>query len=280
MENAVDALKIAAAILVFIIAIGSSFSLFGTAKHTADSIVTMRDKQAYLDVAEFDNGVLYTSTESIESMADDEAIGGVNNNGHRVVKVDDVVSTILRYNKEKYGVTIIDYSSKKVLFRFDSNTENVMRRWNNIVHDHIKGKSPEQQRDDYVEKIKDQIDTPLYVPRDDIKLTKDSLAEIYAIEDGDGRTTCGAPWYGNDEQIRRRIVCELFGEEYEYNKQKFKRLNPLYNKLIGASQIIEVTNEIDQSDYLKDTDGAGNEVETNLLMTYEMPAVEVVYILR
>ena len=64
MENAADALKLAAAILIFIIAIATSFSLFGTAKETADSIITMRDKQAYLEAAELDNGILYTSSGS------------------------------------------------------------------------------------------------------------------------------------------------------------------------------------------------------------------------
>ena len=66
MENAVDAIKIASAILIFIIAFACSFSLFGTAKQTADSIITMRDKQAYLETAEEDvDGILYTSSSSI-----------------------------------------------------------------------------------------------------------------------------------------------------------------------------------------------------------------------
>ena len=66
MENAVNALKMAAAILIFIIAIATSFSLFGTAKQTADSIIGMRDKQAYLEAAEVDNGILYTSSSAIQ----------------------------------------------------------------------------------------------------------------------------------------------------------------------------------------------------------------------
>ena len=66
MENAVDALKMAAAILIFIIALATSFSIFGTAKETADSIITMRDKQAYLAAAELDNGILYTSSSAIQ----------------------------------------------------------------------------------------------------------------------------------------------------------------------------------------------------------------------
>ena len=51
MENVAEALKMAAAVLIFIIAIATSFSIFGTAKQTSDSIITMRDKQAYLESA-------------------------------------------------------------------------------------------------------------------------------------------------------------------------------------------------------------------------------------
>ena len=138
MENAVDALKIAAAALIFIIAISSSFSLFGTAKQTADSIVTMRDKQAYLDAAELDGGILYTSASEIkgeDTTADKgtkSSIGGVTINGDRIVTISDVISTIYRYSKEKYGVTIVDRDTKEVIVRYDSNTERVMSIWNSV----------------------------------------------------------------------------------------------------------------------------------------------------
>ena len=105
MENAANALKMAAAILIFIIAIASSFSLFGTAKQTADSIIGMRNKQKYLEVAELDK-VLYTSSETIRSAE------GFTSNGDRIVDVSDVISTIFRYSKEKYGVTIIQADGK------------------------------------------------------------------------------------------------------------------------------------------------------------------------
>lgn len=136
MENAVDALKMAAAVLVFVIAIASSFSLFGTAKHTADSIITMRDKQSYLDAAELDGGILYTSTSAIqgETGLTEEEIQdqlGVTTKGDRIVTVEDVISTIYRYSKEKYGVTIVQKNGE-VLARFDSNTEQVMSIWNSI----------------------------------------------------------------------------------------------------------------------------------------------------
>ena len=66
MENAVDALKTAVAVLIFIIAITASFTMFAKAKVTADSIITSKDKQEYLESAELDE-VLYTDSESIKT---------------------------------------------------------------------------------------------------------------------------------------------------------------------------------------------------------------------
>lgn len=132
MENAVDALKMAVAVLIFIIAIASSFSLFGTAKRTADSIIAMRDKQSYLEAAELDGGILYTSSKIIEdddtTNVKESSIDGVTTKGDRIVGVEDVISTIYRYSKEKYGVTIIEVNGK-VIARYDSNTDKMMTMW-------------------------------------------------------------------------------------------------------------------------------------------------------
>jgi len=145
MENAVDALKMAAAALIFIIAIGTSFSIFGTAKQTADSIVGMRDKQAYLESASLDNGILYTSStaiqgdttglteEQIEAQKKEKSnIIGVTKNGDRIVTINDIISTLYRYSKEKYGVTIVKENGT-VLARFDSTTESLMTMYSSIV---------------------------------------------------------------------------------------------------------------------------------------------------
>ena len=70
MENAAQALKTAAAVLIFVIAITVSFTMFSKAKATADAIITSKDNQEYLEAAELDTGILYTSSEAIEK-ADD-----------------------------------------------------------------------------------------------------------------------------------------------------------------------------------------------------------------
>ena len=134
MENAVDALKLSAAILIFIIAIVSSFSLFGTAKKTADSIISMRDKQAYLEAAELDGGILYTSSEAING----GKVSGVTTNGHRIVGMEDVFSTIYRYAIENYSVTIINKVTKEVIARYDTNLEDYVKNHNGNVLEEYK----------------------------------------------------------------------------------------------------------------------------------------------
>lgn len=274
MENAVDALKMAAAVLIFVIAIGSSFSLFGTAKSTADSIITMRDKQSYLEAAELDNGILYTSSSKIKENYNDENkvkesdIQGVTTKGDRIVKVEDVISTIYRYSKEKYGVTIMKIDGN-IIARYDSNTDQIMSLWNSV-----------KNKNDYTEKLNENTKTA-YI--NNPKFNTNKLEELYNIEiiGGSSKQKCGAPWYGNDEQIRKRISCDLNGKTYEYNNQKHKGESiKLLEKLEEADTIVEVINEIDNSIYLKDKDKDGTDKTTDLLQQYEMPTIEVVYIIN
>lgn len=276
MENAASALKMSAAILIFIIAIGASFSLFGTAKQTADSIITMRDKQKYLEAAELDNGILYTSSEAIkgDGTATDittEYISGVTIKGDRVVEIDDVISTIYRYAKEKYGVTIIK-SDGTVIARFDSNTESIIRQYNEI----------KDKLELYQNKLKEHISTT-YVNSDSIKFPEDKLEELYTIKvevpDPTDPTSFniiekyGAPWYGNQNEIEKRVNADISGDAYKYNGQEYQG-KELHSKLKDdGTKIVEVTNEIDQSTYLKDGDNI-----TDLLQQYQMPTVEIIYI--
>lgn len=259
MENVAEALKMAAAVLIFIIAIATSFSIFGTAKQTSDSIITMRDKQAYLESAEVDNGILYTSSTAIKS----GNVNGVNTNGDRLVKKEDVYSTIYRYAKEKYGVTIMD-TNGNIYARFDSNTENVMRQYGNI-----------ESLTGYLEILKKNLKTT-YV--NEVKLNEEKLKKLYEIktqnkENGNYKTTCGAPWYGNNEQIKKRINININGGTYENNGQKYK-IEKSLNEILNGKKIIEVVNEIDQSKYLSDGDQ-----KTDLLQQYSMPTVEIIYII-
>ena len=262
MENAADALKMAAAILIFIIAIASAFSLFGTAKQTADSIVGRRDKQTYLESAQLDNGILYTSSSAIEgndltAAIEMEFVAGVTTKGDRVVKKDDVFSTIYRYSQEKYGVTIAKKDGT-VIARFDSATESVIAQYRNVTEKALEKFIPELNKN-----TKNN-----YVTNDMFEFNSKNRNTLYTIYGN-----CNAPWYGNQREIKKRVNADIKGEEYSYNGQTYQGKG-LLNILKNASKIVEVTNEIDQSTYLED-----NGTTTNLLQQYQMPIVEIIYII-
>ena len=251
MENAVDALKTAVAVLIFIIAITASFTMFAKAKVTADSIITSRDKQEYLESAELKDK-LYINSKDVES-------------GN--VQVEDVISSIYRYNLEKYGVTIVNKNGT-VLARFDSNTENIMRQWYNIVDKD--GKTADSIRNEFAEKIKNniQINAKKYLNSgQEISLDKTSLESLYKVDvTGNTSIKVGAPWYGNESEIIKRCNADINGITYNYNSIDYQG-KKIYNTLKNKS-IIEVINEIDNSKYVGNT----------LLQDYQLPTIEIVYI--
>lgn len=80
MENAADALKIAFAVLIFVIAITMTFMSISQAKATADAVISMTDKTNYYDY--------YEGTEET------------------IVGIDTLISTLYRYHKESFWITI------------------------------------------------------------------------------------------------------------------------------------------------------------------------------
>ena len=85
MENAVDALKIAAAVLVFVIALTIAFALLSQAKATSDIMLFASDKTNY-----------YTYSNEAENKAG------------RIVGADVVISSLYRYYKESVVVRIVE----------------------------------------------------------------------------------------------------------------------------------------------------------------------------
>ena len=203
MENAVQALKTAAAVLIFVIAITVTFTMFSKAKQTADVVTKSQDEQEYLEAADL-AGTLYTTTESA-STGDNATI---TTDGYRIVDSDDVISTIYRYNLEKYGVTLVT-SEKAVIARFDSNTENVIRQWYNIqdgTNSAGQRVTANEQKQNYVETIKNNITVTIDGDTFEPSLSTEILEDLYEITvEGNNKIQCGAPWYGNETEIIKRI---------------------------------------------------------------------------
>ena len=85
MENAVDALKIAFGVLVFVIALTVAFALLSQAKATSDIMLFASDKTNY-----------YTYSNEAD------------NSAGRIVGADVVISSLYRYYKESVVVRVYD----------------------------------------------------------------------------------------------------------------------------------------------------------------------------
>lgn len=86
MENATDALKIAFAIFVFVLAITTTYMLVSLAKSTADNVLYRADKTNYYD--------------PIKS-----------NEKNRIVSCEEVISALYRCYEESLSVTVVLDSS-------------------------------------------------------------------------------------------------------------------------------------------------------------------------
>ena len=98
MEDAVQALKMAFAVFVFVIAISVAFYVLSKAKATSETIFYVSDKTNYYD--------------NVES----------NSNVTRTVGLETVIPTLYRYYRENFMVQIMDVSGN-VLQVFDTTTE-------------------------------------------------------------------------------------------------------------------------------------------------------------
>lgn len=87
MENAVDALKMAFAVIVFVMALSISINMFSNARETADIVLHSSDITEYMQFQEAIEG-----TES------------------RIVGMETIVPTLYKYYKENYTVIFRDAS--------------------------------------------------------------------------------------------------------------------------------------------------------------------------
>ena len=91
MESAVDALKMAFAVFVFVIALTSSMMVFGQAKETSEHVFYMTDKTNFYD---------YET--------------GNNRQDGRIVSGETIIPTLYRYYKENFNVIIIPKNKNKL----------------------------------------------------------------------------------------------------------------------------------------------------------------------
>jgi len=106
MENALDAMKMAFGMLVFVIALSASMYLLNTATSTSQILLYYADETNYLDNINIDATDIVTK---------------------RVVNVETIIPTLYRYYKENFAVQIYNSNGDLVQI-FDVNIEGKVRK--------------------------------------------------------------------------------------------------------------------------------------------------------
>ena len=92
MENAVDALKIAFAVFVFVMALSLAMYMFTMAGETADLVLAKSDVTGYMDYE-----ILRADEENVTYIGDD-----------RIVGLETIIPTLYKYYKENYTVIFLE----------------------------------------------------------------------------------------------------------------------------------------------------------------------------
>ena len=120
-DNISNALLMAAAMLIFIIAVTVTFSLISQTKTTADTVLYSYDDTKYYDEG-YEN-ITYT-------LANEK-------NLNRKVNMETIMPTVYRYIKEHYGVTIMK-DDGTIIARFDETTESIVNNWSSYLKNEAK----------------------------------------------------------------------------------------------------------------------------------------------
>ncbi len=202
MENAVDAIKIAFGILVFVIALVLAVSVVGQARATSEMVFHVNDK-----------------TEFYEYVTSDNIGNNITQNSDRIVGLDTMLPAIHRYAKEQFAVTIFDSLGNPIV-RYDLWTENIMPNWNRILKNkHIVGSNEERNYNDVqnrLQRLQNVVNKTINTNR--TVNAEDDISNLYRVSiEGNHSINVGAPWEGSNEEILKRIHADMTGKEYNKN---------------------------------------------------------------
>lgn len=182
MENAVEALKMAFAVFVFVLAVTLGITMFTQAKMAADAIINTEDETSYYDYYRLkdDNGAaLYEE---------------------RIVGLESVIPTLYKYSKENYTVVF-----KEGIYQ--ENTGNIVsERYMTIYDSSIEPKYWATGDDGNGNQII-KYDWTKYGKSE---LQRAQICSFDIIEESQRRE----PWIGTQAEIIENLNCFLGGKTY------------------------------------------------------------------
>lgn len=191
MENIADALKIIFAVMVFAIACSLLFQTASLARRTSEVLISEEDRTNY-----------YTYMPEDVTSLDDE--------GNRIVTLEDIIPTLYRYSIESYGVTIID--GGEIVARFDKETENLCSGFS---------KTNDNTKNLLIKEINNYVLNPVNAKNIyNISELEELFKKIYkqiGIPGTAVEKQYNCAWNGKEEYIAQRIDSDLSGITVYFN---------------------------------------------------------------
>ena len=207
MENAVDALRIILAILIFSIGLMLLFSMAGQARETARIMIAETDPTKYYDY--------YNYIEEINETT-------VDANGNRIVELQDIIPALYRYSQENYGVTIVNKAGE-IVARFDLDTERICNDWLGLNEKTADNLSiiGQERIERFIEETKDtyrkanKLAVEINKNTIDVDIDKDKIVELFRKIYGQDTSSSNINrtyycyWIGNTGWTAQRIDSDL-----------------------------------------------------------------------
>ncbi len=210
MENAVDALKLAFGIFVFLLGLAILFNMTSLAKETSRILISETDQTQYYEYKDLDEIMTVDGNSIIDS------------NGRRIVGLNELIPVIYRYAQENYGVTIIDTinNKKEIVARFDLDTEAICNSWGQTIVDYTNMSDPDPTKRLFTEYMNENVlsvvgASPYEFRFETTSAVKDDVKELFEKIYGQERNTYGSDltaycyWRVAPATISRRIDSDL-----------------------------------------------------------------------
>lgn len=231
MENAVEALKMAFAVMAFMLALSVSIISFNKVKKTSDIVLYAKDETNYYDYYQNYNGEKGKAAEN------------------RVVGLETIIPTLYKYYKENYTVLFRQanyndgiFSDVKALpvYKTKSNdkTSNGTKLWGTTKVD-----DSNQTYNTYEKLMNDKYGINI----DGYKYSTLNNKEIFSF-DLEEETLRHEPWTGSYEKARENLDCFLSGGTYKNpnNNSDYIKYDGFVNKYKNA-KFIETIGEYEYS---------------------------------
>lgn len=174
MENASDAIIMAGAVLIFVIALSVAMTVFSQARVTIDTVVYASDRTNYYEYIDIDIS---------------------NNIKNRIVGLETIIPTLYKYYKENYTVVFLDENGKGLeLYKTQTNKAN----WTKY------------EKEDGVYVTKDFVVDKYPGMKNESKKENPSICSFDVNEELVRRE----PWVGDPIETRKNLEAFIEGKEY------------------------------------------------------------------